>query len=439
MKKTVCNLYYGIIPLLIIGLSAGYTTFVLAMISLIPLFFVTTRHTIAVFLVMYGGPLCGVIRTMYPSLPLYGLVMEFLGFVLIWDLIKDLLHNNRQAIGAIILTLVFFGLFYIAGPQTEFAATKFWTMCYHGFFMVMGYYAFEKSKKIDAEGLTRLLLLASVCMFTYLIQTIGMHRGAIWDYDWFREQFLYFAKITDWEGTVINYQHVGMLISFATAVFLSQTKLKTPLVLFYIICAIQLVLISGARQGIFGVLIIAVLRFSFFRGDLLHKKNHTTRVLGLFVSLVVALVVVMVFLENIQSNIIANTLQGDTGRETHQLEAIAIFLDNQLCGTGIGGFQYITDHSWPHNLILELLCETGIVGLFVSLTIIISSLVLKKQGLFHVTSSEQFYFLILTAIFVRVMVSSDLRESIELFSAVFAITSAKTALKVKRPRQVVLN
>jgi len=428
MKRIVCRLYYVVIPILVIGISIGYTSFALALAALVPLLFVSTRHTIAVFLVMYGGPLCGVIRAMYPTMPIYGLIMEFLGFILMWDLVMDLFHNNLRALGEILLALTFFGLFFLVGPRTEFATTKYLTMCYHGLFMVFGYYTFERSSSIDAESLTRLLLVACVCMFAYLIHTIGMHVGGVFDYDWFREQFLNFAHLTDWEGTVINYQHVGMLASFATAIFLSQTKLKSSLVVFYLLCAIQLVLTAGARQGIFGVVIIIVLRFTFFKEALFRGKNQIGRVLRIILGLAVFLFALSIIIDKMQSDLISSTLQGETGRNELLIAGIAIFLDNPIFGTGIGGFEHIVNDGWPHNLIIELLCETGLVGFSISLLIIIISLFLKKRGVYHITASNQFYFLILTAIFVRVMVSSDLRESIELFSAVFAVTSAKSLL-----------
>ena len=425
MKKTILNLYYVLLPILIIGVSLGYTSFAMALAALMPLIFLSTRHTIAVFLVMYGAPLCGVIRTMYPILPLYGLVMEFLGFLLMWDLIRSLFRSNIIAIWGMLLTLGVFGVFYYMGPMTKFATTKYLMMCYHGLFMILGYYAFEKSSKIDVEGLTRLLLVASICMFTYLIHVAGMSEGGLIDYNWFREQFLYYAKLTDWEGTVITYQHVGMLVSFAVAVFLSQSKLKSSLVFFYLVCAIQLALVSGARQGIFGVLLVVFLRFTYYRGVLLYTRNYSNKLIGITLGLIVFGYVSFEFLGMVGSEVVSQMLQGETGRELNMLKAITLFHDNPITGCGIGGYQYITEYSWPHNMVLEILCETGIVGLMFSVLIIFFSLFIKKQGLTYVTSSGQFYFLILMAIFVRVMVSSDLRESIELFSAVFAITAAK--------------
>ena len=66
---------------------------------------------------------------------------------------------------------------------------------------------------------------------------------------------------------------------------------------------------------------------------------------------------------------------------------------------------------------------------YIFLVMIIINMVHKRIGLFHVTNANLFYFLIISALFVRIMVSSDFSESIELFSAVFAISSAKIIKK----------
>lgn len=428
-KNLIFKLYYFIIPVLILGISLGFGSFQLALFALLPLLFITTRHTVAIFLVMYGGPLCGVIRAMYPSVPIYGLVMELLGFLMMWDLIVDLFKNNSKAIGVILLTLSFFGFFYLLGPETEFARNKYFTMCTHGVFMVFGYYAFERSTKVDAEGLTRLLLVAGICMFMYAIQIVNMRAGSLFDYNWFREQFKWFAKANDWEGTAINYQHIGMMISFAMAVCLSQRKLELPVALFYIICALQLVLTSGARQAIMGVLLIKALRFSVFKESNLRNTNQFGRFVWTAAGLLIAYFVIFAFLESINSEAMSLALGGESGRDEHYIEAMAIFLQNPLAGCGIGGYQAITQHSWPHNFFLELLCETGLIGLIGSFILIIVPLIQKRQGLLHLSASNQFYFLIIMALFVRVMVSSDLRESIELFSAVYAITATKRIVR----------
>ena len=418
------NAYYAIIPLLIIGISMGYTTFPVAIVALLPLLFMTTKHTVGIFLLMYGGPLG---RAMFPGLPIYGLILEFIGVILLWDIFYDMIQHHYKAILGMLLTLIMFGVFYMIGPKDAFAIKKYTDICIHGSLMLFGYFAFERSSKIDIEGLTRILLVAAICMYAYVIKEASMSIGDIFDYNWFRDQYMIYYHLNDNVGTLVSYQHIGMLILFATAIYCSQTKLQRTPLLFYLICASQMVLTSGCRQAMLGVALVIALRFVVFRMSNVNSKNAMGRMVWIIVGLLAAYYALLFFFENLGSDVITRTLsEGDSARQAFFVEAVAIFMQEPLMGAGLGGFHAITGSVYPHNMFFELLCETGLIGIIASLLLLTVPLISKKQGLLHITKSNQFFFLIVLAIFVRVMVSSDLTESIELFSAVFAITATKT-------------
>lgn len=426
LSKNLYKINYLLIPLLIVGISLGYTIFPVTILVLLPLLFTTNRHTVGVFLLMYGGPLGGVIRAMYPILPVYGLLLELIGLFLTKDLISNLFHHNSRSVLNMLLALIFFGVFYILGPQDDFARDKYAAMCVHGFLMLFGYYVFEKSDSINVEGLAQILILTAICMFTYVIQTVGMTRGGIIDYNWFRDQFVRFDYINNYKGgTLVNYQHIGMSVLYSVAIYLSQLRLRTWNTIFYVFFSFQLVLVSGARQALLGVILIIALRMVVFRVKNIGRVNLGRiflMLIGLFVIGVIALTIV----QTLPIDVVNKTLvQGDKGRMFHYLSAIKVFRDNPLLGSGIGGFHAITHQAWPHNFVLELLCEMGIVGTIMAGMLLVIPIARKKQSILHVTASNQFYFLILVTIFVRIMVSSDLRESIEVFSAVFAITAIR--------------
>lgn len=426
-KKNFLKVYYFIIPILVIGVSFGYTTFALSLLALIPLLFILSHHTIGVFFLMYGGPLAGIIREVYPAIPIYGLMLEFLGIILIWDEIKDLLHYNNKALFGIILVLLTFGFFYAIGPRDPFSSEKYFNICVHGLLMLFGYYVYDKSMKIETEGITQLLLTSSILMFCYVINTVKINPGGFFDYNWFRTQYTTWWYANNMEGTLVGYQHIGMLILFATTIFFSQIKLKPGPVIFYLVCSGQLVLMSGCRQAIFGVALVLIVRYSIFKEENIEQGISMRRLFPILISLAVATIVVFLLLEKLQISSVSNTIEeGDSGRMILYLQALSIFGDNPLLGAGIGGYHAITEEVYPHNFFLELLCETGLIGTLLALLFLIVPLIRKKQGLLHLTATKQFYFLIVFGIFVRVMVSSDLKESIELFSAIFAITASKT-------------
>lgn len=433
MKKAIFNAYYVIIPLLVIGISMGYTTFPVAIVALLPLLFMTTKHTIGFFLLMYGGPLGGVTRAMYPGIPIYGLILVFIGVLLLWDIIYDMVKFHSRAILGMLLTLAMFGVFYLIGPKDAFSIRKYTDICIHGSLMLFGYFAIERSSKIDTEGLTRILLVSAISMFAYVIKEASITLGGFFDYNWFRDQYMLFFRSNDNVGTLVTYQHIGMLILFATAIYCSQIKLQRTPLIFYLFCASQMVLTSGCRQAMLGVALVIALRFVVFRMSNVNSKNMIGRMVWIVVGLLASYYAFLFIFENLGSDVVNRTLaEGDSARQSFFAEAVAIYLQEPLIGAGLGGFHAITGSVYPHNMFFELLCETGMIGIIASVLFLVVPLINKKQGLLHISASNQFYFLVVLAIFVRVMVSSDLTESIELFSAVFAITSTKTKTPISR-------
>lgn len=437
MRSTLINIYYVIIPLLVIGISFGYTSFPLTLLALVPLLFLSDRHTVGVFFLMYGGPLGGVIRAMYPSIPIYGLLLQLIGVLLMWNMVVGLFRNNSRAVWGMLLVLVIFGFFYVIGPRDVFAQNKYFTMIIHGLVMVLGYYAFCQSKRINTESLTRILMVAALCMFAFCISKYNFTTGDLLDYNWFRAQSLqHVGKWATGEPMLVGYQHIGMLVLFGTAIYLSQVKLTRGLAIFYTLCAFQLIMVSGCRQAILGILVIVAFRLAVFRVRYIGNKHFIRNLLLSGIGLVIAFGIIFMAMAGLASDAVQSTLtEGDKGRQILFLEAVAIFQSNPLTGAGIGGFNAITDDSWPHNFFLELLCETGLAGVLSLLIVVVAALYKRKAGLLYVTSAGLFYFLFLMSLFIRVLVSSDFTESIELFSAVFAISTSRQVVQKKQRLQ----
>lgn len=440
-NSNIYNAYCFVIPILIIGLSLGYTSFLLSLVALLPLLFLVDRHSVGFFLLMYGGPLGGVIREMYPSVPIYGLILQVIGIFLMWDLVIDLIQKNARAIWGVIGVLLLFGFFYFIGPKDEFANNKYMVMIIHGTLMVLGYYAFNRSSKINVEGLCQILFVSTICMFAFCIDKYKIIPGGIADYNWFRTQCLqHYGKYATGEPMLISYQPIGMMALFAVAIYLSQVKMNLGKALFYTMCAFQLTMVSGARQAIFGVFVVIALRLVVFRAANIDNKHFFKKLLLSSIGLVVVFAVMFLYMSRLSSDVVVDTVsEGDDGRQLLYLEALAIFRNSPILGAGIGGFNAITDDGWPHNFILELLCETGMVGTGLFVLIVAYSLYKRKAGLMHITSTGQFYFLFLAALFVRVMVSSDLSESIELFSAVFALSSSQLLVNKRKKIRATYN
>ena len=428
-KISKSKIYYVIIPILIMGISLGYSSFLLSLIILLSILFTTNRHTLAIYFVMYGASLGGVIRAAYPFIPIYGMLILLLGLFLMRDLVTNLFKNHVRAILSIFATLGMFGIFYAIGPQDAFSRNKYFSMVTHGILMVVAFFAFDRSKNIETEKLAKLLIVTTICMYAFVIGQANLQPLGLFNYNWFRDQLLTAWEMAGERNTIITYQQIGMMALFGLAIYLSQIQFQRGPMFFFVLCTAQLALVSGCRQAIVGIAIVITFRFAVFRLSNLYKKNLLRKIVWMTFGLVLAYLVFMFVVQYLQSDYITNTLEeGDYMRERIYELAYGIFQQYPITGAGLGGYHSITGYTYPHNFILELLCETGLVGFVISLLILVIPLIRNKQGLLHITVSNQFFFLILLGTFIRVMVSSDLTESIELFSAVFAISSSRKLL-----------
>ena len=123
-------------------------------------------------------------------------------------------------------------------------------------------------------------------------------------------------------------------------------------------------MLSGARQAIFGLAILLFLKISFFSEAHSYAKKTITIILG-----VTTLYLFVIFIDNLGIDFLSTVLdrQGDiysiTGRGENFTRAIQIISKDPLWGLGLGGYSPENMSIYPHNIILEILCECGIIGL----------------------------------------------------------------------------
>ena len=106
------------------------------------------------------------------------------------------------------------------------------------------------------------------------------------------------------------------------------------------------------------------------------------------------------------------------GRGEWLMSGINQFLEHPVWGVGYGRFMVYNYYgSYPHNLFIELLCETGLVG-FIVAAILVSIAILRSRKLVL-----PFLYLWL-AYFSRSMASEDISMNITVFVILFAMVSA---------------
>ena len=211
--------------------------------------------------------------------------------------------------------------------------------------------------------------------------------------------------IRDSSGLI--YQNVSYYSAHAfglTLFHITETKKVKPLSWLYrIICFIYLIVqvstcfLSGGRGGLVLLVILLISSILLYLG----KKAYKIVVpAGIFIIIVRFTVPWLINTLNI--NIkgltrILSFLNGnliDDGRSSLYHKSFVLFQENPIIGNGIGSiFHYLDNYS--HNMFLDILVETGIVGLIVFVVLLIAFI--KKDVLLYRQGS---LFRFLTIIFI---------------------------------------
>jgi O-antigen ligase len=195
----------------------------------------------------------------------------------------------------------------------------------------------------------------------------------------------------------------------------SHNKIKTLLAFVYLFVVIGLVALSGSRGSAISYL-ITLLIFVFW------KPTRPWLMLGLIIFLLAIIVAPFMFTVTIERFLGAegNTVLG--GREEIWPAGWQLIKDNPWFGVGIGNSPYavtpylyltqpISTSSFTalHNPILVIWAETGIIGLFLYLGVMLSAVwLLVKQFFQHKAAGELYlmpYYAVVASVFIGFMAS----------------------------------
>lgn len=410
--------FYIAIPLLILGIPLHYSVFPLCLAMLLLRCVTSERTTVAAFLILYAGPTIGCIRSIYPFLPVYGILFSFLGILMVFKEFSGFFNKNSSGIVALLFVFAYFYIAMLYGGEDAYSKDKLSHILSNGVMSMLGFYILFTSPRLRNGQFAQLLIITSVMMIEYIVSYYHINAGSILDFNWMREATTSILQ-TQLEHMIINYQHIGMNTAFALGIYMARKELQTREALYFCILGIWLSLMSGARQSVLAVVTIIAVRYMFFgnNGEAKFKAKYVV-LIGLFLFVLYNLS----FFLSIDA--ITKTFEeGDSGRNMLKLQALSIFESNPYFGQGLGGFMRITGEDYPHNFFLEILCECGLVGLIYFSFVCLCYLLKNKIGLRQQTGNQSFFIIMMIALAVRCMVSGDFTISIQLFSALFALSS----------------
>lgn len=405
--------------LLVLGIYFSFTSPVICLSVIFLILINATKHTAGFFLLMYGGVLGGTIRSLFPFIPIYGIILQIIGIFLVGNLLKKELPINKKSLIYLFVTFFLFLIYYLLGPRSDYSTTKIINIVQLGIMYFIAYFVLDKSEDIRIKDISILLMLTSVFLISYAVEKYGLYPTSFFDFNWLRQGLMNYAWSTK-EDLLIDYQEVGMDATYAATLVYSLKKQPKGTYL-YIALAFYLTLVSGARQSL--AAFIAV----FFCRNIFYNDVKNGKKILVYIFMIVLIYVVYTLLKSSNITAVAKTLEeGDEIRTLIWLTAIKVFLDNPIFGVGLGGYALNPlGDKYPHNFFLEVLAELGIVGFISLLLLVVSYLKFQKIKFNHCTRSEMFYFLSLLALFIRIMISADFSLSISVFCAIYATTNYK--------------
>lgn len=425
MLINIEKLFVFILPLLLIGVYFGLTPFILCVLLVIIRMLTSSRDTSGFYLLAYSGPLAGIIRTMYPSLPIYGVLLMIISFFLLKENWFSFLKETVKTRIYMILTILVFIFSYIfISEHTQYAYNKIINIIISGISMFYCYYVYNHSTKVESTKLMQLVMITSIGMLAFAQQFYNIEVGGIFQYGIFRESCSAFDKLHNYETQLLtNYQNIGVYMAFALSIYYAQHKFKYHEFLLYSLIGFQCLMTCSARQGLLAFIIMIILR--------IYIKGQAKNILGKLILISIFLFVAYHILSTFGGEVVSNSIEdGDEGRSIRFGLAIEIWKNSPLFGAGIGGFSRIVGFAnYPHNFFLEILCECGIIGLLVLIYIVGAFLTKYRIPLNAVTSNGSYIIVFVSALFVRFMVSADLTSSIDLFCILFTISKYKNKIK----------
>lgn len=352
-------------------------------VSGIAVFRLSNRFELSVSFLLIGTTVVGTIG-IYIGV---GFLAKLCGLASLFFLRNSIvsLRNHLDILFVLFLSFALCVIFYYLGPQTPVTKSKLTGIMFHSFFSLIAINALMNRASVirfDRLGLIFIWFVACYVAFIsiYELNASGVNILSISGIRAARaaligeliEEYGYQMFAT---ASYVNYQLVGNAaaigLTFIGIHFLSKNKNQFDFS-WMLVCALGLlfVVISGSRQS----LILLVIALSSF---LLIKNNIRKRLVGMVVLAALAgLVSVVVIGYLAEVPFIVAMIDNDKGlasvmnRDTNFNAAVYLIEQKPWLGWGLGGYhipelrvQPGEHRFFPHNVILELWSEMGLIGM----------------------------------------------------------------------------
>lgn len=376
------------------------------------------------FLIVFAPPIIGSFLIFHGFSGFGGLLIPF-GLLLV---LKDIISLHKLIFiksFPLIFIFIFLGISAFINHGGQNYSTKYLAVVIYGALWFISFSIFFSNlDKIQFRFIGLVLILWSLFLLRLVIE-INQLSGpfGLFHFGFMRDQTYKYgagALLTD-EDFTISYHLPGFISLVGLTFFLSSVK-KLNIVLnsIILIFSFLVVLYAGARQNILAFFLIILINVFISK-----KYSFLTKsTLGVFITILSILFLVNIKNDAILSLVTSNDILSATGRSVLYDQGVTLFKMNPFFGVGFGHYNFRGNYeSYPHNIIIELLSETGIFGfLFILITVFFS---FKKSYKSLIQLNRIKICLILIPLFTRSMASGSLTTNITLLSFIFALSIIK--------------
>ena len=396
-----------------------FTTHI-AIVSVVIALLNMNRVTLGLSLLFFMSPILGVgFFLIGASLPAY-LMCVALGSLVLG--IPFFLQKNILRPLAVMATLVvLFVLWYLIGPRHGYSTNKLINVSVFGFVTLLGMKYIIERNDIQYARIAQLLGLISItyiCIGIDIFQTSRPY--GILDFAYIRDSYMQIVNA----GLELpfTYHSIGVTAMIGIAYLACRQKMQMNIfwvaqsVLFLLI----LVVISQARQALLGTIILIVTRL------LLQKSSLAIRVL--MASGIIVFAIWGIASLSKDSTAYETSSHGSSVEEVVNRDyddAYEMIITNLAVGTGFGGYSRTGEREYPHNILLELLCEMGIIGTFLVIIVTCIPILHQRKRWFSLTRSGTFFCILIIPYTMRAMASGDLITNVILLSMLIIFAQEK--------------
>lgn len=332
--------------------------------------------------------------------------------LLVGDIFNRRMSNRNYS--QLIVLFVILALYYFTGLSFRTSNGNYNThlLSYGAMCIPAAYVGMRLARSAENMEIVKLLpfFVVIVAFFISRAAIYTSMRGAILGQD---------------ENDVLNYQNASYYLAFSYSYCFyylffgsEQTNgktnrfMKTIMIILLLVCAIGC-LVGGGR-GAF-VYMVAISVYLIYRILKRSGKGHFS-----YTILLVAGAGVLAFLltrfdvmESAGFDRVSSLITTDDVREELWKKAMIVFYESPIIGHGLGSIWWTTGF-FSHNVIIDLLAETGVVGTVIWLIVAVNATVrLIKTS--HVRSLDMFILIILISALVNAMFSGYWTSSPKLF------------------------